>query len=442
MTALMKIRPYLVACLLALAAPLLIPIYTMNPLLGFVRETTSAGLAAHSFARQGNVDVREYFPKARQDQYLGYALRWRGQSLYSIEPVASSLTFAPFFVSYRNKTPNPWVPGPIWNAVAARVATLTVVLLGVWLLTISTIPRALLVTAIIALATSHRTIVAAGLWQHTSGTLWLTMGLFAWSHARRRHGLFLIAGVALAAATACRPIFIVAPLLMLADAWFLARAPRAVRILTTILVMTMGGLALYANYRYSGSLLGGRSDLVTDPSRFHAVTTYFRFSLLHLAGLLISPNRGLFIFSPILLFALPGLVRSLRRAAPPAIRLISLTGLLTFFLYGFITTWWAGSVFGPRYTSDLLPFFALWLSLVPLPRRGRPVLAVLFLAALVWSMWVQQLGAKTYPCNWNHTPVLIDRAPSRVWDWRDSQIARCAGWSHARAAVRPGVSSP
>jgi hypothetical protein len=55
-----------------------------------------------------------------------------------------------------------------------------------------------LATAIIALGTSHRTIAGAGLWQHTSGTLWLTMGLLLWSHARAHPGLYPLAAALLA----------------------------------------------------------------------------------------------------------------------------------------------------------------------------------------------------------------------------------------------------
>ena len=36
---------------------------------------------------------------------------------------------------------------------------------------------------------------------------------------------------------------------------------------------------------------------------------------------------------------------------------------LVFGFYAVVETWWGGFVFGPRYMTDLLPFFALWLAL-------------------------------------------------------------------------------
>ena len=63
--------------------------------------------------------------------------------------------------------------------------------------------------------------------------------------------------------------------------------------------------------------------LVSDPQRFHAVATYFSFSPRHLAGLLVSPSRGLFVYSPVLLLAIPGLLRCLRRDASAPSRLMA-----------------------------------------------------------------------------------------------------------------------
>jgi hypothetical protein len=406
---------------LLLAAPLLVRLYTTNPLLAWVPETVSVGLTAQSIVLEGNLGVQEYLPKLGPSADQDYALRWRGADLYSIEPVAVSLTFAPLFLAYRPQPASPWAL--TFNTVAAWVATTALVILGLWLLAITSIPRALLATGIVGLATCFRTITAAGLWQHTAGTLWLTLGLGLWSYATCRPSLYPLAGVALATATACRPILVPAALLVVVDAWR-SGTPRG-RWLTAAWVIGIGTLALYANWRLHGSLLGGRVAIVSGIARTHAVPAYFHFSLVHLAGLLAAPSRGLFIYSPILLFALPGLWCSFAATAPPPLRWISISAVLIFMLYGFIATWWGGWVFGPRYMADLLPFFGLWLALTPLPRRGRPLVAVLFVVALAWSVGVQQLGVAAYPCGWNESPKSVDQAPERLWDWRDTEIARC-----------------
>jgi hypothetical protein len=413
---------------LCIGVVLLHPLYTLNPRLGWVLETTSAGLAAHSLVREADLDTREYFPGSAPGRYAGYALLWRGDALYSIEPLASILTFAPFLLPHRDAWPVAAFPQRIFNAAAAHVAMLTLIAMGVWLLSVTSPRRALASTFVIALGTSHWTTSAAGPWQHTSGALWLVAGLFAWWHAPGRASLYAVAALATALAAACRPILLPVSLLVLVDSWLVTRAPRRVALASTALVVAIGCLALYTNWYFHGFLLGGRMTLVTDPQRFHAVDSYFSFSLRHLAGLLISPNRGLFVYSPVLLLAIPGLLRCLRRDASPPSRLISIAGLAVFALYGGVSTWWAGAVYGTRYMTDLLPFFALWLARTPLPRRGRTTFAALLAVSCVASVWVQHLGATRFPCSWNKSPVHVDRAPERVWSWSDTQIARCAGW--------------
>jgi hypothetical protein len=420
------------ACVLLISAPLLGRIYTMNPVLGLASETVSAGLTAHSVVREGNVGLREYYPAARPGDDLGYALRWKGDRLYGMEFLASPLTFAPFYLPYRRDPAPPAIPWTTFGVVAARVATVAIVVLGLWLLRVTSPAWALVVTATIALGTCYRTITAAGLWTHTSATFWLVPGLALWWTAPRRPVLYPLAGAALAAATACRPVLAPAAALVAADACVRWRAHRAVALATAALVVGIGAFAAYANWHFHGSLFGGRAGFVQDITRTHNVPTYFRFSPVHLAALLVAPSRGLFVYSPVLLFALPGLARSLGAAAPAPARLMTVAGLGTFFLYGFIATWWGGWVFGPRYMADLLPFFALWLALTPCPRRARSAAGVLFVVALGWSLWVPQVAARAYPCGWNETPRSIDAAPERLWDWRDTEIARCA---RARAWV-------
>jgi hypothetical protein len=417
--------------LLACAA-LLVPLYASNPALGFVWETSSAGLAARSLVRDGDLSVREFFPGAAPGERIGYALRWRGEALVSIEPLASILTFAPFFALQRASWPAVRAPDPLDARVAAEVAVLTLILLGLWLAGVAGPARAVAAVLVIALATSFRTIQGAGLWQHTSGSLWLAAGLLAWSRSGRTPRLYPAAGALLAVATACRPVLVAAPLLVVVDAWRRAGPGRARALVSLGAVAGIGGLALLANLWLHGSLLGGRVEFVESPERYAAVSSYFGFSPVHWAGLLASPNRGLFVFSPVLLFALPGLVRCLRADAPDARRWISVAGLATLFLYGFVRTWWAGSVYGPRYASDLLPFFALWLATSPLPSRAQPLWARAlwttgFALALGFSLAVQSIGARAYPCGWNAFPALVDDVPERVWSWRDTQIRRCLG---------------
>jgi hypothetical protein len=405
-----------------LALALLLPLaslYTSNPGLGAVFETIATWDTTRSLVTHGDLDIDEFHPEARQGRNPNYAVVWREGRLLGIEPIASALTFVPiaWLVEAGQGTLRPRDS----VRVSALTAALTAFFLLIWLLRIAPPGRAILATTVFALASSHRTLNASGLWQHTSSALWMVLGLWAWSQARNRPRLYPWAGVALALATACRPILVPAAILVILDAY--RHADRRVSLITGAVVTAIGGAALAANYDLHGSLLGGRAEIVDRISDTHSVGSYFQFSPTHLFGMLFAPSRGLFIYSPVLLFALPGLVRGLGGRLSGPMREITAAGLMTFTLYGFIATWWGGWAFGPRYMNDLLPFFALWLAMAP-PLRSR-LARLTFLATLLWSLAAIEIGVRGYPCGWNAFPANVDKAPHRLWDPTDTELGRC-----------------
>jgi hypothetical protein len=418
-------RRLAVLAALVVAAPWIARFYARNERLGSVPETIAAGVTAHALVDAGTVDVGAYYPREAFPRGPLYGVVVYPSGTYGIEPLASALTFAPWFVPYSGMPPETFrMRWTLFHAVAARVTTLTLLVLALWLLGITSLPRALLVTAIIGGATCFRTINAGGLWQHTSAGLWAVSGLALWSAAVRRPSLYPLAGTALALATACRPILVPAAVLVAWDAVRDRRRP-TIGITTAVLVAAIGGLALLGNWYLHGSLLGGRASIVTAIAKTHDVPSYFHFTPWSWIGLLAAPSRGLFVYTPILLFALPGMFHTLRASSPPTERLMSLAGVLVFVLYGFVATWWAGWVFGPRYMADMLPFFAFWLARAPLPHRARVPLALLFVVSLGWSIAVYELGVRAYPCGWDGNPVSVDRAPHRLWSLRDTELSRC-----------------
>jgi hypothetical protein len=149
-----------------------------------------------------------------------------------------------------------------------------------------------------------------------------------------------------------------------------------------------------------------------------------------IAANLVSPNRGLFVFSSIAVVAVAGAVLAVRgRGAidrPLAIAAVVMVVAHLVVVSGSGESWWAGNSFGPRFMADTIPLLALlaipavealrsnpgWL------RRGAFVLLGLSVAANGIGAW-----SKPAAC-WNVDPVLIDIDPSRVWDWDDMQLLR------------------
>jgi hypothetical protein len=143
----------------------------------------------------------------------------------------------------------------------------------------------------------------------------------------------------------------------------------------------------------------------------------------------ISPSRGLLVFTPVFLFSLAEVYLSLRERwlfplAPYFAVIIALHSVL-------IAQYWPGHTYGPRYFTDMAPFFVVFL--VPavdfwrkMPLGGeRTALAAAFVAFAAWGVFVHARGAtSTAAQQWNSVPVSVDGAKQRVWDWSDPQFLR------------------
>ena len=155
-----------------------------------------------------------------------------------------------------------------------------------------------------------------------------------------------------------------------------------------------------------------------------------------LSGLLVSPSRGLFVYTPYLVFAFWALARAWRWPGEVARRLRSLSfvWLATLLLYATYTEWWGGRVFGARFLDDLAPilFAALgWGTGVGLLRSRRS--RVVFAALAAWSLVIFNAAALVYDQSWD-TARGINFDPSPLFSWTDPQ------WLAVLAALPAGGS--
>ena len=92
-----------------------------------------------------------------------------------------------------------------------------------------------------------------------------------------------------------------------------------------------------------------------------------------LAGNLISPGRGLLLFSPVLGLAVVGVILKLRTRTLDGIDFVLAGSVVAHWLaISSFPRWWGGDAFGPRFFADMVPFLVV-LSL--------PVVAALATAA-------------------------------------------------------------
>jgi hypothetical protein len=190
-----------------------------------------------------------------------------------------------------------------------------------------------------------------------------------------------LAGAALSFATIVRPTAVVA---LPAVAWLLAAASGASR------------------RRVAGAFLGGALPLIALALGYNALRwgsplatgyphtgyRYFAPQWEGLVGLLASPGRSFFLFSPVLALA-PWGWRELRRSQPRfAGAVLLLAGSYLAFL-SFATVWNGDWTWGPRHLLPVVP--AVSLALLPLLEPGR-IRAAVLAPLLGLSVLVQLVG--------------------------------------------------
>lgn len=205
---------------------------------------------------------------------------------------------------------------------------------------------------------------------------------------------------------------LVAPLALYA---LFAFRPRGLAVLFAVGVLP-GVLATLA---YNWAVTG---DPLTFPYKFEATAAYRAemaaglYSVTHpklsaLWDLTLSLSRGIFFYSPFLLFAAPGVYFAAR--AQPRLRpvlLASLLGVVMLLFNASIDSPWGGWSCGPRYLIPGLPFLAL-ACYVPLTsehgRWWRPAflgLAAISIAKFIWATSVSP-----------HLPEAIENPVTEFW---------------------------
>jgi hypothetical protein len=143
-----------------------------------------------------------------------------------------------------------------------------------------------------------------------------------------------------------------------------------------------------------------------------------------MAGQCISPSRGLFVFTPFLLFAIWGAAVAVRRRwETPLPFYLAGVVLAHWFVISAFRDWTAGYCFGPRYFSDMVPILLFFL--IPLfengglLRRSRAAAATFAVLAVI-SIWIHYRGAAVWSVyGWN-SPDMV----TNVWNWSDPQFLR------------------
>ena len=340
-------------------------------------DTRPTERVAASLVGEGDFDLDE-FPEV-EDPFA----RTVGAHRVSIYPVLSAVLAAPVFLAAQAAFLLDETGTALAGKWAASLFT-AVAAVALFLLVGRRHPHveAAWTAGLFALGTSMWS-TSQALWQHPAAVLFLCVALLFLARAEQDDVWAGRAGLPLALAVAARHAD--AALVAVLVIGIAVRWPRR---LPALLAWAAPVAALLLAYQwwYFGSPL--RHGFSGSGARFSEPWGHG-----HLA-LLVSPAKGLLVFTPVVIVALAGLASAYRRGERWLAATLGAAAAAHWILIGRWSEWHGGESWGPRMMTDALPLLFVFLpdgfNVMP---RVAPALAVV-------SVAVQALGAFSYDYRW------------------------------------------
>jgi len=395
---------------------------------------------AMSIIREGNTSLNEYADIISKN--YDYAVEILDGHVYNIFPVGVPVISVPFlyaidlfglklFQFFHDLKDDPVDSFELNNAmkeafpkrielfIASLITALTAVFLYKILL-LQNIRFSLISIFIYAFCTSTWSTASRALWQHGPSMLLLTLSLYLILIADKKGWIIQFAAIPLFFSYIVRPTNSISIIILSLFVFFHYRR--------YFIYFIFWALSIALPFIiYNKSVYGSLFSTYYNPGRILSFSSFPE----ALMGNLISPSRGLFIFSPVLLFAIAGILIKYKQQN---FKKLDLSLLLIILLHWIVISgypqWWGGYSFGPRFFSDMIPFFIYFLSPVPgelIKQKGfrRSGLIVIGFGLLAFSFFVHFRGANCRDTAlWNAYPAGIDSRPQRVWDLNDIQFLR------------------
>lgn len=307
----------------------------------------------------------------------------------SVYPVVTPLLVSPLYLPAAL-----WLQGrgwsqPEYDRVAEVMEKLSASLLAAiasvlmfLLLRREKVPWALPLAIAFAFGTNTWMISSQALWQHGTGEILVVVALLLCLAERTPRRLVLL-GLVCALMAANRP-----PDALIAAAfggYVVWRDRRDLRWLVAGAALPLLALLAY-NVTVVGNPMGGYNEIPRDD--------FFGLDVFGPAGLLVSPGRGLLVFTPFLLFLPVGLAQRLKDPATRHLTIALCVGVTAQLLFYSQADWRAGVSWGPRWLTDVLPIL-VWV-LAPAPRVLRPAARRALVATIVAAIGIQAVGAFWY----------------------------------------------
>lgn len=367
-------------------------------------DTASTSLLPLSLLERGDWTLNSFTDFARQNYRDPYFLAVVNNRVVSRFPVVGAVLAMPFYgvplaSGWIEDSGYPWLPYP-WTAfmvaksAAGWMTALAVVMLFLCVCELSDLRTGLALAGIFGFATSVWSTASLGLWQQTPSILLQTIGIWFILRGRRKGAMAIAPGaIFFSAATVARQNNAI-PALVFTIYVLIKYRPAFLRWVLWAIPPVL--LAISYNTVYNGSpLVFGYQEGLQQTMGLPRPEG--------ILGLLLSPSRGLLIYSPFFLFAFS----SLRHLNAEKDRQFYWCAALVFaagvLLLSTFQGWDGGWGYGTRLLVDVLPYAVLLL--IPSFVRTSGAVRGAFWAMAAYAVLLQGFGLWDYGVRWHwHWP--------------------------------------
>lgn len=273
-----------------------------------------------------------------------------------------------------------------------------------------------------ALGTSNWAVSSQDLWQHGTNQLFLILTVFALLKVKENEWFYFLAGLFSGLAVAARPVSVVIVFFIFL---YILQSRRKYLLQTVLgILVPLTLLAFYNTYYFGVPWMTGYGQSILALTNWETPLVY------GLLGQLVSPSRGLLVFSPFLIFSLAGIVFIWRKKSSLSQDQRLLFRYLFFGLVFYILVmskwayWYGGYSYGCRMLLDIVPLLMIFI--IPVVKRRalkKKWLAVIFLFLISISIFFQLVGVLFMDGSWYNNYHQGPREDqSWLWDWKNSQL--------------------
>ncbi len=263
---------------------------------------------------------------------------------------------------------------------------------------------------IFALGTHAWSVSSQDLWQHGPSILCLSVGLYLLCYGQKHRHFLMYAGIPFGISV-CIRISNLVPVMVIASYIFIYYRTVFFRFMIFlclfILALEIYSLIVLGNFMAMGQALHFQQSFTGLP--WDVFVTH-----------LLSPNRGIFFYTPILIFALYAL--GVNPISNPLLVCLTLAALSIITIFSYWGNWWGGVSYGYRIISDAVPFLFLVIIIEWHQIWSSKLKKVLFSICLVWSIFVQVTGAFGNDTGWYDKSRFRNNGVMAGWEFNNTQI--------------------